>query len=113
MTDCSFLELREKIVINVVDGKKLGHICDMLFTLKGKINAIIVPAERRFFKASSCDTICIPWCNICKIGQDTILVELKSSSHTPHSGSCGTGGGSGSPPSGGFPHKGFGESGDF
>jgi YlmC/YmxH family sporulation protein len=71
-------DLRNRDVINVVDGKRLGVICDLDLDLEnGRINAIIVPGTSRFFSffASGQDYI-IPWDNIIKIGVDTILVEL-------------------------------------
>ena len=40
----SFLELRSKEIINVTDGKKLGHIIDIVFELpSGKIKGLVVP----------------------------------------------------------------------
>lgn len=37
-------DLREKDVINISDGKKLGKVCDLEVNVKtGKIDAIVVP----------------------------------------------------------------------
>jgi|LGOV01.1.fsa_nt_gb YlmC/YmxH family sporulation protein len=76
----TFCDLRTKDVINVVDGKCLGHIIDMVFDCKcGKILGLIVPGEDKLFHIfKSNDQIFVPWCNICKIGEDVILVELYS-----------------------------------
>lgn len=77
MSEISFCEMREKIVINVIDGKRLGHILDLSINLCGKIIGIILPAERKIFRGFvGGDTIYIPWRNIVKIGEDAILVEL-------------------------------------
>lgn len=79
--ESSFLELRCKEVINVVDGKRLGHIIDIVFELStGIISGLVVPGDKNFwnvFKSGS--EIFIPYSQICKIGDDTILVELYSS----------------------------------
>ena len=51
VSDLTFCELREKEVINIVDGKKLGRILDIAFTRQGTIVGIIVPGEKKFFKS--------------------------------------------------------------
>ncbi len=73
----TFCELREKEVINTVDGRRLGRICDIAFTCRGQIFGLIVPGCKNFIKnITASDAIFIPWRNICKIGSDVILVEL-------------------------------------
>ena len=73
----SFQELSAKRVINMADGKELGHACDMIFTSMGRILGIVVPGKKNFFKSfTNADNIFIPWNNIIKIGSDVILVEL-------------------------------------
>ena len=76
--ETSFCELKAKEVVNIVDGKRLGHITDLVFeTNCGKILGLVVPGEKsgwNIFK--SVEDIFIPYQNICKIGYDTILVEL-------------------------------------
>ena len=77
VSDLTFCELREKEVINIVDGKKLGRILDIAFTRQGTIVGIIVPGEKKFFKSVSGDeSIFIPWKCIVNIGEDTRLVRL-------------------------------------
>lgn len=80
LVETSFLELRCKEVVNVVDGKKLGHIIDVIFDLKtAKISGIVVPANKTFWNVfKSENEIFIPFSQICKIGEDAILVELYS-----------------------------------
>jgi YlmC/YmxH family sporulation protein len=71
-------ELRNRDVINVVDGKRLGVIYDLDLDLEnGRICSIIVPGTTRWlsFLGGGRDFV-IPWENIVKIGVDTILVEL-------------------------------------
>ena len=76
--EVTFCELRCKQVVNVVDGKCLGHIIDIVFDLKcGRILGLVTPGWRRWFLFRPREDIFIPWRNVCKIGDDVILVELK------------------------------------
>ncbi len=76
--DSSFLELKEKQVINTVDGKCLGHISDIVFDIVcAKVLGFVVPQSCGFwsiFKGNK--ELFIPFDCVCKIGVDTILVEL-------------------------------------
>lgn len=78
LIETSFCELKLKSVVNIVDGKNLGSICDIVLEIcSGKVLGFIVPGHRSkcsFFK--HCEDIFIPYHNICKIGVDSILVEL-------------------------------------
>lgn len=73
-------ELRVLDVINITDGRRLGHLYDIdLDADSGQIRALVVPSERQswfaFFRSAGPD-IEIPWSCIVKIGIDVILVEL-------------------------------------
>ncbi len=73
----SFLELKSKEIVNVVDGKRLGRIVDLVFTCSGCVMGFVAPPNRKLIKSLNCqDNVFIPWNNICKIGDDVILVEL-------------------------------------
>lgn len=75
--ETSFLELRCKEVINVTNGKKLGHIIDIVFDLpSGRVKGLIVPFCQGFSLFKPSQQLFIPFNQICKIGEDTILVEL-------------------------------------
>jgi len=75
--DFTYCELRDREVINMADGRKLGRIIDLALHCSGRIIGIIVPGERRFLRCFSVnDNIFIPWVNIKRIGDDVILVEL-------------------------------------
>ena len=75
--EITFCELRSKDVINIVDGKRLGHILDLRISVAGKVLGIIVPGNKKLFKSgSAADNIYVRWNNIVKIGEDAILVEL-------------------------------------
>ncbi|AFS78322.1 putative sporulation protein YlmC/YmxH [Gottschalkia acidurici 9a] len=74
-------DLREKEVINIRDGTRLGLIEDVEVNLeKGIIEAIIVPGSGSIFSlfSKSRDYI-IGWRNITRIGSDVILVDLNLS----------------------------------
>ena len=48
--ETSFLELRCKEVVNLVDGKKLGHIVDVVFNAQnGCTQGLVVPGEKSFW----------------------------------------------------------------
>ncbi len=75
----STTELREKEIINVIDGRKLGFIYDIEVNLeKGRIEALIVPGPGKFLGIFGKDNdFVVSWKDIRKIGVDVILVELK------------------------------------
>ena len=76
--EVSFLELRCKEVVNLVDGKRLGHIIDIIFDITcGRILGLVVPGNKNFWNVFKSENgIFIPFEQICKIGEDAILVEL-------------------------------------
>ncbi len=76
--ETSFLDLRCKEVINIVDGRLLGHIVDMVVDIRtSRVTGLVVPGAKSFFSFfKSGQDIFIPYRNICKIGDDVILVEL-------------------------------------
>lgn len=71
-------DFRQKEVINVRDGKRLGYVIDMEFNLyEGRISAIVVPGPNKllgFLKGD--EDLIIPWERIKKIGDDVILVDI-------------------------------------
>ena len=72
----TFSELKKKSVVNVLDGKKLGKIKDMTFTFpEGKITAFVVGETKLF---SGADDYIVNLCCVNKIGDDAVLVSLRS-----------------------------------
>jgi len=71
-------DLRQKEVINVTDGRRLGFVSDVEIDLEsGRIDAIVIPGEGRLFGFIGKDNeFIIPWEKIKKIGEDIILVDL-------------------------------------
>lgn len=72
-------DFRQKEVINIRDGRRLGTIIDMEFNLhEGRITAIVVPGASRWLGlVKSEDDLVIPWEKIKKIGDDVILVDVE------------------------------------
>lgn len=77
--ESSFLELRCKEVVNVLDGRKLGHIVDIIFDLAtARVLGILVPGEKTGWNVfKSANQLFIPFGCIVKIGEDAILVEVQ------------------------------------
>ena len=77
-TETSFCELKGKEVINIIDGKRLGKIIDIVFDEKCcRVLGFVVPSQSKswnIFKSSA--DIFIPCQDICKIGDDVILVKV-------------------------------------
>ncbi|MDO4296221.1 MAG: YlmC/YmxH family sporulation protein [bacterium] len=71
-------DLRQKEVINAKDCKRLGYVADVDFNIdSGCILAIIVPGPACFcgFLGREKEYV-IPFCDIKKIGEDIILVDV-------------------------------------
>lgn len=71
-------DLRQREVVNITDGKRLGFVTDLDIDLeKGMIKSIIIPGQGKIFSLfSKVGDYVIPWEQIKKIGADVILVEL-------------------------------------
>ena len=75
----STCDLRNKEVINLCDGTKLGCPTDFEFdACDGKITALIVSEQGGFFGLGGGDDVIIPWCKIECIGEDAILVRFQN-----------------------------------
>ncbi|HIT34315.1 MAG TPA: YlmC/YmxH family sporulation protein [Candidatus Faecousia intestinigallinarum] len=74
-----FTDLHCKEVICVGTGQRLGYVVDVLVELpEGKITAIVVPGPCRLLGlAGREDDFLIPWCKICRIGPDIVLVDIQ------------------------------------
>lgn len=69
-------ELQSKDIVNIIDGKKIGKIIDVVVN-DGKIYNLIIEPKRFFlniFKRN--DEVSIKWEAIEKIGEDVILIKL-------------------------------------
>lgn len=77
-------ELRQKEIINLFDGARLGYACEFEFDISdGHICALIVPKSTGFLGLGRECSIVIPWCRIECVGEDTILVKLSPEECVP------------------------------
>ena len=85
---CNTNSLSCKVVINVCDATRLGHITNFEIDLcDGRITAIFSPGDGFLSGFTRKNDIRIPWDKIRKIGEDAILVELPARACEP---SCDT-----------------------
>jgi|CZCB01.1.fsa_nt_gi YlmC/YmxH family sporulation protein len=70
-------DLQHKDVVNVVDGKKIGNIIDIVIENDGKMDGLIVEKSKFLISLFTNRTeIEIKWNQIEKIGEDVILVKV-------------------------------------
>ena len=78
--DCAIriCKLRQKEVVNLRDGERIGFVGDIEFNLKtGCIECIIIPGPCKILGIFGCDhEYVIPWRCVCRIGYDIILVDV-------------------------------------
>ena len=75
--ETSFSDLHSKEVVNVLDGKRLGRVCDVVFSYpEGRVSGIVAPGGRglRWWRAE----VFIELRCVKKIGVDVVLVELRT-----------------------------------
>ena len=75
---CRFYDLRDKEVININDGSRLGFAYDAEISLtNGTLKSIIVPGPYKFFGIfGRGEDVVVLWDKIKKIGDDIILVDI-------------------------------------
>jgi len=73
-----FTDIRNKEVINVSTGLRLGYVNDIEVDVNnGNVLSIIVPGQGRYLGLFGRDEDCvIPWENVSRIGEDIILVDI-------------------------------------
>ena len=86
--NCCITDIREKEVINLSDGCRLGHVCDVeIDTCTGSLVSIIIWGKSKGFGLMGrYEDIKICWNDIKVIGDDTILVDAE----IPESCRCNT-----------------------
>lgn len=71
--------MKQKEVINILSGNRLGFVCDIGFDLEtGQIQSVIVPGTGRIGLFGKNQDLIIPWESIKKIGNDIVLVDFES-----------------------------------
>lgn len=79
--EISFADLKDKEVINIFDGKKLGHVIDITFEgTTGQVLGIVLPGIKKFMHKT--EDIFVPISNLKKIGEDVLLVRLSPDGET-------------------------------
>ena len=70
-------DLRDRDVVNVNDGKRLGVISDVDLNIEnGTVKAIIIPGAGGFMGVlGKKHDLVISWDKVIKVGVDTILVD--------------------------------------
>lgn len=69
--------LREKDVINLCDGARLGNVNDVEFDVcDGRICSLIVGRDTGLFSFGRDSVYVIPWQRIDCIGEDAVLVRV-------------------------------------
>ena len=76
-------DLRDKEVVNISDGVRIGYPSDFEFdTSDGRISALIVSRAGGVLGLFHGEEVFIPWSRIECIGSDAILVRLEKSEYT-------------------------------
>ncbi len=77
MSRCTLCQLKEKEVINVCDGRRLGCVEDLEFEIdSGKICSLILSERGGILGFGKGNGIFVPWSSIKRIGPDIILVDI-------------------------------------
>lgn len=75
----SFSEIRQKDVINIADGSKLGRPIDIILNDAACAEALVVPGRSGGLLGQlrpDREGCVIPWSRVRRIGDDVILVEI-------------------------------------
>ena len=69
-------DLQHKEIVNIVDGKRVGIIIDVIFDEKGSITNLVL--EDRRGRKFSREEYNVMWNQIVKIGDDIILIDTRN-----------------------------------
>ena len=67
--------LQRKSIVSINDGKNIGSIIDANINNDGKIESLVIEANKTFFSIGRENDTEINWKDITKIGEDVILVK--------------------------------------
>ncbi len=80
MSRITSLQLRQKDVINLCDGTRLGCVSEIeLDTCSGQICSLILSSGSGMLNLFKDSRIVLPWSRIECIGEDAILVKISTS----------------------------------
>lgn len=82
--NCRIVDMRNKDVINIKDGTRLGYVSDVeVDTADARLVAIVIYGRPKLFGLFGREDDCIiDWCDIEVIGEDTILVNCNPRRHS-------------------------------
>ena len=69
-------DLQHKEIVNIVDGKRIGIIIDVIVDEKGSITSLVL--EDRRGRKFSREEYNVMWNQIVKIGDDIILIDTRN-----------------------------------
>ncbi len=73
----NFVDLKQKEIINIVDGKKLGYPDDIVFDSENtSVKSFTIPGQARAFGLKKGESRTINLEDIFLIGEDVILVNI-------------------------------------
>ena len=76
---CTFNALKDKEVVNVCDGRRLGFVCDAeIDCTLGRICSLVIPGPTKLLGFVKGNTVRIPWELVERIGDDIILVNARN-----------------------------------
>ncbi len=80
MSKISCSQLRQKDVINLCDGTRLGYISEIEFdTCTGQVCTFVLCRSGGILGFSKDPPLVLPWCRIECIGEDAVLVKIQTS----------------------------------
>ena len=75
----TFTELKQKDVVNVRDGRRLGKPVDLVLNESACVEALVVPLPGGILNLlrQEKEGCIVPWNRVLRIGDDVILVEVR------------------------------------
>jgi len=76
----TFTELKQKDVVNIRDGRRLGKPIDLVLNETACVEALVVPVPGGILNLLKQDKegCLVPWNRVLRIGDDVILVDICS-----------------------------------
>lgn len=74
----TFTDLRQKDIVNICDGRRLGRPVDLVLSESACVEALVVPLPGGLFNLlkQEKEGCLVPWDRVLRIGSDVILVEV-------------------------------------
>lgn len=75
----TFTDLKQKDVVNICDGRRLGKPIDLVLGDTACVEALVVPSGSGFLNLlrQEKEGCLVPWDRVLRIGSDVILVEVR------------------------------------